>query len=64
VIVGSAAAGAATAEGGGGGDDASAWPGVIGVALGALALVGVGLLWASRPATLPADGPGDVDAAP
>jgi hypothetical protein len=32
---------------------------VIGIALGALALVGVGLLWASRPATLPPDGPED-----
>lgn len=37
----------------------SVWPGVIGIALGALALVGVGLLWSSRPATLPPDGPQD-----
>ncbi len=45
----------ASGTGGGG----SVWPGVIGIALGALALVGVGLLWASRPATLPPDGPED-----
>jgi uncharacterized protein YcnI len=47
---------AAEASGGGG---ASAWPGIIGIALGALALVGVGLLWSSRPAQLPPDGPED-----
>jgi len=37
----------------------SVWPGVIGIALGALALVGVGLLWAQRPVELPPDGPED-----
>lgn len=47
---------AVEASGGGG---ASAWPGIIGIALGALALVGVGLLWSSRPAQLPPDGPED-----
>jgi uncharacterized protein YcnI len=51
--------GAARAAATGGGNGTSAWPGVIGIALGALALVGVGLLWASRPATLPPDGPED-----
>lgn len=44
------------ASGSGGG---SVWPGVIGIALGALALVGVGLLWAQRPVELPPDGPED-----
>lgn len=43
------------ASGGGG----SVWPGVIGIALGALALVGLGLLWAQRPMDLPPDGPED-----
>lgn len=45
------------ASGGSGGG--SVWPGVIGIALGALALVGVGLLWAQRPVELPPDGPED-----
>lgn len=52
-IVATRAAGAV--EDGGG----SPWPAVVGIALGALALVGVGLLWASRPAALPPDGPPD-----
>lgn len=44
-----------------GGSTATAWAGVIGIALGALALVGVGMLWSSRPAGLPPDGPDDGD---
>lgn len=35
------------------------WAAIIGIVLGALALVGVGMVWASRPATLPPDGPDD-----
>lgn len=46
---------AASGASGGG----SVWPGVIGIALGALALVGVGLLWSTRPVELPPDGPED-----
>jgi uncharacterized protein YcnI len=42
--------------GGGGGP---VWPAIIGIVLGALALAGVGMLWASRPADLPPDGPED-----
>lgn len=44
---------------GGGGDTGTLWAAIIGIALGALALVGVGMVWASRPATLPPDGPDD-----
>ncbi len=55
VTVGAEPVAAGTGAGGGG----PVWPGVIGIALGALALVGVGLLWSSRPATLPPDGPED-----
>ena len=50
---------AAVAGGDGGG---ALWAAVAGIALGALALVGVGLLWSSRPADLPPDGPGDESA--
>lgn len=45
--------------GGGSGGDGTLWAAVIGIALGALALVGVGMVWASRPAELPPDGPDD-----
>ncbi len=44
---------------GGGDGDGALWAAIIGIALGALALVGVGMVWASRPATLPPDGPDD-----
>ncbi len=47
------------AEPAGVGGGGSAWPGVIGIALGVLALVGVGMVWSSRPAALPPDGPED-----
>lgn len=47
-------------EAGGGSDGgATLWAAIIGIALGALALVGVGMVWASRPAELPPDGPDD-----
>jgi hypothetical protein len=36
---------------------AAVWLGVIGIALAALALLAAGLLWSSRPATLPPDDP-------
>jgi len=47
-----AAAAAADAPGGSG----ALWAAVAGIALGVLALVGVGLLWSSRPTELPSDG--------
>lgn len=47
---------AATAAGG---DTGAMWLGIIGIGLGVLALAGVGLLWSSRPADLPPDGPED-----
>lgn len=59
VTVGTEPVAAATGGAGGG----SVWPGVIGIALGALALVGVGLVWSSRPAALPPDGPDDAPGA-
>jgi len=48
-----------TAAGGGGSSGGAVWLGVVGIALGVLALVGVGLVWSSRPADLPPDGPED-----
>ena len=45
--------------GGGGSGSGTLWAAIIGIALGALALVGVGMVWASRPAELPPDGPDD-----
>ena len=48
-----------TAAGGGGSSGGAVWLGVVGIALGVLALVGVGLVWSSRPAELPPDGPED-----
>lgn len=42
---------------GGGGSGAAVWLGVIAVALSALACLGVGLLWSSRPMRLPDDEP-------
>ena len=44
---------------GGGGDTGAMWLGIIGIGVGVLALVGVGLVWSSRPAALPPDGPED-----
>jgi len=46
---------------GSGGDSGTLWAAIIGIALGALALLGVGMVWASRPAALPPDGPDDAD---
>jgi hypothetical protein len=40
------------------------WLGLIGLGVAALACVGVGLLWAGRPAELPADEDEDEPAAP
>jgi uncharacterized protein YcnI len=37
---------------------AAVWLGIIGIALAALALLAAGLLWSSRPTTLPPDDPG------
>ena len=48
-----------TAAGSGGSSGGAVWLGVVGIALGVLALVGVGLVWSSRPADLPPDGPED-----
>ena len=45
--------------GGASSGDGALWAAIIGIALGALALVGVGMVWASRPAELPPDGPDD-----
>lgn len=50
---------AGTAAERGGSDGAGIWLGVIGIALAAGALAGVGVLWSSRPGALPPDGPGD-----
>ena len=36
-----------------GGSDAGVWLGVVAIGIAALAALGVGLLWSSRPATLP-----------
>lgn len=47
------------AAAGAGDGDGTLWAVIIGIALGALALVGVGMVWASRPAELPPDGPDD-----
>lgn len=47
------------ASGGGGSDTGAVWLGIIGIGVGVLALVGVGLVWSSRPAALPPDGPED-----
>ncbi|MBM3665432.1 MAG: DUF1775 domain-containing protein, partial [Actinobacteria bacterium] len=44
---------------GGGSDSGTLWAAIIGIALGALALVGVGMVWASRPGELPPDDPDD-----
>jgi uncharacterized protein YcnI len=41
------------------GSDAGTWLGVIAVCIAAGAAVGVGLLWSTRPARLPGDGPAD-----
>ncbi|MGA0068170.1 MAG: DUF1775 domain-containing protein [Miltoncostaeaceae bacterium] len=49
----------AEAGGGGGGGSGTLWAAMIGIALGALARVGGGMVWASRPAELPPDGPDD-----
>ncbi len=50
---------AAPAGGGGGGDDdgsgAGIWLGVIAIGISALAALGVGMLWSTRPARLPGD---------
>jgi len=56
----SAPGAAPAASNGGSGDDSGAavWLGVIAIGVAALALVGVGLLWASRPMTLPGDDDG------
>jgi uncharacterized protein YcnI len=48
-----------TEAGGDGSSGGAVWLGVVGIALGVLALVGVGLVWSSRPAELPPDGPED-----
>jgi len=61
----SAPGAAPAASNGGSGDDSGAavWLGVIAIGGAALALVGVGLLWASRPMALPSDDDdGDGDA--
>lgn len=50
---------AAPTEAGGGSSGGAVWLGVVGIALGVLALVSVGLMWSSRPAELPPDGPED-----
>ncbi|MGD9570443.1 MAG: DUF1775 domain-containing protein [Thermoleophilia bacterium] len=56
VAVGSAPAAAAAAAGGGDDDSGAAiWLGVIAIGVAALALIGVGFLWSSRPARLPED---------
>jgi hypothetical protein len=47
------------AAGGGTSDTGALWLGIIGIGVGVLALAGVGLLWSSRPAELPPDGPED-----
>ncbi len=54
---GAAPAAPATSNGGSGNDGSGAaiWLGVIAIGVAAMALVGVGLLWASRPMTLPSD---------
>jgi len=36
-----------------GGSDAGVWLGVVAIGIAALAVLGVGLLWSSRPAPLP-----------
>src|SRR5262249_58784933 len=48
--------GQATSSGGDDSSGAGIWLGIIAIAIAATAAVGVGLLWSSRPATLP---PGD-----
>lgn len=45
----------ATADDEDGGSGAAIWLGVVAIALSALAALGVGLLWSSRPAPLPGD---------
>lgn len=53
----SSAPAAPAASSGGGGDDSSAgvWLGIIAIGISALAALGVGLLWSTRPARLPGD---------
>ena len=57
VAAGAAVAGAPTAAAARDGDDSGAaiWLGVIAIGVSALAAVGVGLLWSTRPARLPED---------
>jgi uncharacterized protein YcnI len=52
---------AAAVAGDRGGDESGAaiWLGIIAIALAGLALAAAGLLWSTRPARLPADGPED-----
>jgi uncharacterized protein YcnI len=54
-VVSGAAAGVATAGGGSDDSGAAIWLGVIAIGISALAAVGVGLLWSTRPARLPED---------
>jgi periplasmic copper chaperone A len=56
-----AAPGSAPASGGTGDDHSGAavWLGIIGIVLAVLALLVGGLLWSSRPTTLPPDDPGE-----
>jgi hypothetical protein len=48
-------AGTSTGSGSGDSSDAGVWLGVIAIAVAALAAVGTGLLWSTRPARLPGE---------